>query len=99
MNAGVASDLFDFPPAQGEALGNHGREGHGAADEGEFDDDDEAEQHQQGDVELMQLADTLVQDPNFFEVVRRNTSASILPQVCDSVSSVWESQQENQQYS
>lgn len=84
MNAGVASDLFDFPPEQGEALGNQGPLGHGGADEGEYDDEDdrdESEQHPQGEVELMQWADTLVQDPDFFEVVRSKTSASIFPQV------------------
>ncbi len=34
-----------------------------------------------GEVELMHWADTLVQDPDFFEEVRRRTSASIFPQV------------------
>ncbi len=66
-----------------EDRGNENQQGSGGADDGDFDDDDGEyqEQHAQGEVELMQWADTLVQDPDFFEVVRSRTSASIFPQV------------------
>jgi hypothetical protein len=73
--------MLDFPLQ--EDRGNDAQPGFGGADEGEGEDDDGEyhEQHPQGEVELMQWADTLVQDPDFFEVVRSRTSASIFPQV------------------
>ena len=71
--------MLNFPPRDDAA---HSQQGLGGADDGDCDDDDgEFHEHPQGEVELMQWADTLVQDPDFFEVVRSRTSASIFPQV------------------
>jgi hypothetical protein len=80
MSNGEAKGMLHLPVHEGEA---HGQQGFGGANDGDFDDDEGEfhEQHPQGEVELMQWADTLVQDPAFFEVVRSRTSASIFPQV------------------
>jgi hypothetical protein len=80
MSYGESNGMLGFPVQVDEA---RGQQGFGGADDGDFDEDEGEfhEQHPQGEVELMQWADTLVQDPEFFEVVRSRTSASIFPQV------------------
>ena len=83
MNAG---EMFNFPLPEAESQAKQTPCPGTEYGERDFDDEedesrDDGEQHPQGEVELMQWADTLVQDPAFFEVVKSKTSASIFPQV------------------